>query len=108
MILAVLQFGVLFLAIRTLEREREDLDSFSIATAVIVPLLTAALLSWWIALTAPQWPFVRLLPPTAGTLVALLVLWRHLELPLWRSLGYTGLLAVTALGLDQLWSVLTA
>ena len=104
MIFAVLQFGVLFLAIRTLEREREDLDSFSIATAVIVPLLTAALLSWGIALTAPQWPFLPLLPPTAGTLVALLVLWRHLEIPFPRALGYTGLVILTDLGVELIYS----
>ena len=50
---AFLTFLVLFGLLKVFEREREDLDNFSIATVAIVPVLSVVLVSMALGFLVP-------------------------------------------------------
>jgi nitrate reductase NapE component len=89
MVGAIITFFVLFGLIKTFERKRDDLDNFNIATVAIVPILSVILVSGALAFFYPNPTLQVFLPPLVliGTTFALL--WKNLEIPVGRSIGYT-------------------
>ncbi len=89
MISILVTFIVLFGMIKVFERDRDDLDSFQVATVAIVPVLIVVLLRAGIALFLPV-PLVQLLlPPVVLIAATFLLLYKNLEIPLGNSIAYT-------------------
>ena len=87
-------FLVLFGLIKIFERDRDDLDNFTIATVAIVPVLAAIVVKVALAFLFPD-PFVLLLVP-AVVLIGFTfgLLWKNLEIKLSHSIIYTIVVAV--------------
>jgi len=86
---AFFTFLVLFGLVKTFERKRDDLDNFSIATVAIVPVIAVVLVAGALAMFFPEPMLQMVLPPLVliGTTFGLL--WKNLEIPVGRSIGYT-------------------
>ena len=89
MIGALLTFFLLFGLIKIFERKRDDLDGFTIGTVAVVPVLALVVVNVVLAFTIPEsvvalfLPFIVLVALTFG------LLWKHLDIPIARSVGYT-------------------
>jgi len=86
---AILTFLVLFGLLKVFEREREDLDNFSIATVAVVPVLSVVLVSMALGFLYPNPTLLTLLPPLILIGMTFGLLWKNLDIPFGRSLGYT-------------------
>ena len=89
MISILVTFVVLFGMIKVFERDRDDLDSFQVATVAIVPVLIVVLLRAGLALLLPIPVVVTLLPPIVLIAATFLLLYKNLEIPLGNSIAYT-------------------
>ena len=94
MIGAFVTFLVLFGAIKLFERDRDDLDNFVVATAVVVPILVAILIQITLGLLYPEPLLLGLLPPLVLIGLTFSLLWKHLEIHVGRSIGYTVLVVI--------------
>jgi len=86
---AFLTFLVLFGLLKVFEREREDLDNFSIATVAIAPVLFVALFSMALEFLYPDPALLTIVPPLVLIGMTFGLLWKHLDIQFGRSLGYT-------------------
>ena len=89
MIGAFLTFLLLFGLIKGFERERDDLDGFTIGTVAVVPVLALILINVAIAFTIPESAVARFLPFIVLVALTFGLLWKHLEIPIARSAAYT-------------------
>lgn len=86
---ALLTFVVLFALVKLFERKRDDLDNFSIATVAIIPVLSVIAARVIIGLLFPD-PILTVVLPAAVLIGAtFFLLWKHLEIPVGRSVTYT-------------------
>ena len=86
---AFLTFLVLFGLIKTFERKRDDLDNFNIATVAIVPIIAFVLVASALGIFYPDPTLQLVLPPLVLIGTTFLLLWKNLEIPVGRSIGYT-------------------
>ena len=86
---AFLTFLVLFALIKIFERKRDDLDNFNIVTVAIVPIIAVVLVAAALGMFYPQPTLQRILPPVVLISLTFLLLWKNLEIPAGRSIGYT-------------------
>ena len=89
MIGALLTFLLLFALIKFFERDRDDLDGFTVGTVAVVPVLGLVLVNIAIAFTVPESVIALFLPLIVLVALTFGLLWKHLEIPLARSVGYT-------------------
>ena len=89
MLTILITFLVLFGLIKIFERKREDLDGFQAAVVAIIPVVSAMLVQFALAIVYPE-PLALILAP-ALVLVGLTfyLLYKNLDLPLGRSIAYT-------------------
>src|SRR5690606_3288362 len=89
MIGALITFVVLFGLIKVFERSRDDLDNFQIGTVAVVPILVVVIVRVVLGLLYPQPVLMMALPPLALIGSTFLLLYKILEIPIGRSIGYT-------------------
>ena len=89
MIGALLTFFLLFGLIKIFERERDDLDGFTIGTVAVVPVLALILVNVAISFTIPESTIAQFLPFVILVALTFGLLWKHLDIPVTRSVGYT-------------------
>lgn len=89
MIGALITFFVLFILIKTFERDREDLESFSIGMVAGAPIIAVVLVQIALGLVVPNSIFLLILPPIVLIGVTFFLLWKNLEISKGRSAGYT-------------------
>ncbi|MGI9357626.1 MAG: hypothetical protein ACR2PF_21025 [Rhizobiaceae bacterium] len=89
MIGAFITFLVLFGLIKVFERKRDDLDNFNIITVAIVPVLAVVLVQVALGFLYPDPTLMLVLPPIVLIGLTFLLLWKNLEIPIGRSIGYT-------------------
>jgi hypothetical protein len=89
MIGALITFVVLFGLIKVFERSRDDLDNFQIGTVAVVPILVVVIVRVVLGLLYPQPVLMMILPPLALIGSTFLLLYKNLEIPIGRSIGYT-------------------
>lgn len=89
MIGALLTFIVLFALIKVFERERDDLDNFSIATVAVVPVLSVIAVRVILGFLYPNPTLMFLLPIVVLIGMTFYLLWKNLEIPFGRSAMYT-------------------
>ncbi len=94
MIGAFFSFIVLFSAIKLVERGRDDLDNFVVATVVVIPILVAILIRVLVGILYPEPLLLAILPPVALIALTFGLLWKHLEIHAGRAVGYTVLVLV--------------
>ena len=86
---ALITFAVLFGLITIFERDRDDLDNFQISMVAVVPIIVVVLIRVVLGLVYPQPILMIALPPLALIGVTFLLLYKNLEIPVGRSIGYT-------------------
>ena len=86
---ALITFAVLFGLIRIFERKRDDLDGFDIGMVAIVPVLVAVIIQVVVGFFFPEPLLMRVLPPLALVGFTFVLLFKHLEIPVARSIAYT-------------------
>ena len=86
---ALITFFVLFGLIKIFERSRDDLDSFQVGMVALVPVLIVVIIRVVLGLLYPQPILMMVLPPLALIGFTFFLLYRHLDIPLGRSIGYT-------------------
>ena len=89
MIGALVTFLVLFGLIKVFERKRDDLDNFQIGMVAVVPILIVVVIRIVLGLLYPQPILLLVLPPIALIASTFLLLFKNLEIPVGRSVGYT-------------------
>lgn len=89
MVGAFISFLVLFGLIKLFERGRDDLDGAAITMAAIVPILIAVLIRVALEFLYPEPILTLTLPPLALIGSLFFLLYKNLEVPLGRSVGYT-------------------
>ncbi len=95
MLSGIVTFALLFALIWVFERKRrKDLDEFSIATAVVVPIIIAALILIIGGLLG-FYPWSAYVAWFAELVATFLVLWKFLEIPGIRSIMYTIAVLIT-------------
>lgn len=94
MIGAFVTFLVLFGLIKIFERKRDDLDNFSIATVAIVPILSVILVGGALLFFYPNPTLQMVLPPLVLIGMTFALLWKNLEIPVGRSIGYTAVVVL--------------
>ncbi len=86
---ALITFLILFGLIKVFERSRDDLDSFQIGTVAVVPILIVVIIRVVLGLLYPHPVLMMVLPPLALVGFTFFLLYKNLEIPLGRSIGYT-------------------
>lgn len=86
---ALLTFLVLFALIKIFERNRDDLDNFSIATVAVVPVLSVIAVRVTLGMLYPNPLLLLLLPVVILIGMTYFLLWKHLDIPAGRSATYT-------------------
>ena len=86
---ALITFFVLFGLIKVFERSRDDLDSLQVGMVAVVPILVVVIVRVVLGLLYPQPILMMVLPPLALIGVTFILLYKNLEIPLGRSIGYT-------------------
>ena len=86
---ALITFAVLFGLITIFERDRDDLDNFQISMVAVVPIIVVVLIRVVLGLVYPQPILMIALPQLALIGVTFLLLYKNLEIPVGRSIGYT-------------------
>ena len=99
MIGALITVIVLFGAIKVFDRDRDDLDTFAIATVAVVPVLIVVLLRIALGMFFPDPTLAIVLPPIVLIGATFGILWKHLEFPVGRSILYTVLVLLVNEGL---------
>ena len=99
MIGALFTFLVLYALLYVLERNRTEVDGFSIATVAGVPVLAAILVTVVLGLLYPNPVLLALLPLAVLLLGTFLLLRKMMELPVGRSIAYTGVVLVVNIAL---------
>lgn len=89
MIGALITFAVLFGLIKVFEKDRDDLDNFNIAMVAIVPILIALLVGAGISMMIPEPGPLLYLPSVVLLVTTFVLLWKNLEIPINRAIGYT-------------------
>lgn len=85
----LISFAVLFALIKIFEKDRDDLDDYSVATAAIVPGLLGLLASIGLTAAEAEQMISLLVPAAVVVLATFFLLWKNLELSLGRSIAYT-------------------
>lgn len=104
MIAAFITFLVLYGLISVLERDRDDLDGFVVASVAVIPVLATILVRIVLGLLYPDPLLLQLVPPLVLIGLTFVLLWKHLEIPLGRSIGYT----VVVVAVNEVLAVLLA
>ncbi len=86
---ALITFLVLFGLIKIFERSRDDLDSFQIGTVAVIPILVIVVIRVVLGLLYPQRILMLVLPPLVLVGLTFFLLYKHLEVPMGRSIAYT-------------------
>jgi hypothetical protein len=86
---ALITFLVLFGLIKIFERNRDDLDSFQVGVVAVVPILIVVIIRVVLGLLYPQPILMMIVPPLALIGFTFFLLYKNLEIPLGRSIGYT-------------------
>ncbi len=94
MIAALVTFLALFGLIRVFERGREDLDDFVVATVVIIPILATVLVQVVLGFLYPEPLLSYVLPALVLIGLTFGLLWKHLDIHVGRSIGYTVVVVV--------------
>jgi hypothetical protein len=89
MLVALITFSVLFGLVRIFERKRDDLDGFDIGMVALVPVLVVVIVQVVISFFFSDPLLMRVLPPLALIGFTFVLLFRHLEIPIIRSIAYT-------------------
>ncbi len=93
MIQAILTFAFLYGLIYFFERDRDDLDAFSIATAVVVPVIVTLFVQVGAALVGLG-PWVGLIALATLAVATYLILAVHLEIKASHAIAYTAAVLV--------------
>jgi len=101
---ALITFLVLFGLIKIFERSRDDLDGFQIGTVAIIPILVVVVIQVVLGLLYPQPILMLVLPPLVLIGLTFFLLYKHLEIPVGRSVAYT----VTVVIVNQVLAVIFA
>lgn len=102
MVGALVTFLVLYGLLYALERNRTEVDGFSIATVAAVPVLAALLVTVALGLLYPN-PVLLATVPLAVLLVGTFLLLRKMmDLPVGRSVAYTGVVLALNITLSLL------
>ena len=99
---ALLTFLVLFGLIKLFERDRDDLENFTIGTVAVVPVLAAILIKVVIGLLYPDPIVLLVVPPVLLIALTFILLWKNLEIPVARSILYTIVVVIFNEGLGFL------
>ena len=99
MVGALVTFFILFGLIKLFERDREDLDNFTIGTVAVVPVLAAILVRVIIGLLYPDPLIMLFLPPVLLIILTFVLLWKNLKIPIARSVLYTAVVVAVNEGL---------
>ena len=86
---ALIAFVALFGLIKIFERSRDYLDSYQIGMVAVVPVLVVVIIRVVLGLLYPQPMLMMVLPPLVLIGFTFFLLYKHLEIPLGRSIGYT-------------------
>lgn len=86
---ALITFLVLFGLIKIFERSRDDLDSFQVGVVAVVPILIVVIIRVVLGLLYPQPILMMVVPPLALIGFTFFLLYKNLDIPLARSIGYT-------------------
>ena len=86
---AFLTFLVLLGLIKVFERKRDDLDNFSVVMVAVVPVICVVLVNWSLAIFYPDPALQAFLPLLVLIGVTFALLWKNLEIPVGRAIGYT-------------------
>ncbi len=89
MITILLTFIVLFGLLKVFERKREDLDGFQAGVVAIIPVVSAMLIQFALAIVYPERLALILVPALVLVGLTFFLLYKNLDLPLGRSIGYT-------------------
>ena len=89
MITILLTFLVLFGLIKVFESKRDDLDGFQAATVAIIPVVSAMLVQIVLGILYPQPLLLVLVPALVLVGLTFFLLYKNLEIPIGRSIGYT-------------------
>lgn len=100
MIGAVITILVLFLMVKVFEKDRDDLDTFQLATVAVLPVLCIIVVRITLAFVYPNPTLTMLLPPILMVGLTFALLWKHLEIPALRSATYTIVVIVVNVGLE--------
>ena len=99
---AIITIFVLFGMVRLLEKDRDDIDTFQLATVAVVPSLCVILYRVVVGLILPDPILMTIVPPILLIALTFGLLWKHLEIPLGRSVLYTVVVIVVNIGLGWL------
>lgn len=90
MLEALIVFGVLWVLIWSFERDRRDeLDAFTVGTAVLIPMILAVLIQI-LGGVLGFYPWSAYAAWVGALLATFIVLWKMLQIPVKRSAAYTG------------------
>ncbi len=104
MIAAFVAFLVLVALIKVIERGRDDLDGFVIASVAIIPILAVIVARVAVGFVYPEPLLLMLLPPLILIGLTFGLLWKHLDIPIGRSIGYTVVVVIVHQGLAILFA----
>lgn len=99
MIGALLTFCFLFLLIKVFERERDDLDGFAIGTVAVVPILALVIVNVVLLFAFPESPAPTVVGPMILVAMTFGLLWKNLDIPVWRSAAYTAAVVAFNIGM---------
>ena len=92
---ALITFLVLFGLIKIFERDRDDLDNFSIGMVAVVPIISVVVIQVALAFVFPE-PTLMLISPLVALIgLTYFLLWKNLEIPKGRSAAYTVVVLLT-------------
>ncbi len=86
---ALITFIVLFGLIKVFERDRDDLDNFSIGMVAVVPIISIVVIQVVLAFVFPEPTLMLILPLVALIGLTYFLLWKNLDIPKGRSAAYT-------------------
>ena len=104
MIAAFITFLVLYGLLYALERKRTEVDGFSIATVAGVPVLCVVLVSVVLGFAYPDPLLLATLPLATLLIATFLLLRKMMEMPVGRSLAYTGVVLVVHVAVSMLFA----
>ena len=94
MIGALAVFLVLFGLVKLVEKDRDDLDNFQIATVAVVPVLSVILVRVLLGIFLPDPILMLVLPALVFVGLTFFLLWKNLEISLGKSIAFTVIVLV--------------